>query len=204
MGRIGALGVIRPTHAGSDDVYFSYMKGIYYLLIGGIVVIAIGVAVLILSPKTKPAPGSSYATSTNPFGQPAGSFPVSSATPNGSIGLNLRLNDGTVVSVPDFTRTNQPPTSNAESGYQVAGTNTEDYQILYYPKNSGILVSLFSEPLGPVRLVAENALRAALGLSDSQLCKLTVDVRTTADVSDTYSGRNLGLSFCPGATILPK
>lgn len=182
------------------------MKGIHYVFIGGIIVIAIGVIVLVISPSTPPSPGGSFATSTNPFGQPAGTVPVSSGTStttNGSNGLTLFLADGSAVSVPNFTTTNQPPTSSAESGYQVAGANTGDYQILYYPQNSGILISLFSEPLGPVRLAAESALRAALRLSDSQLCGLTVDVRTTADVSDTYSGRNLGLSFCPGATVLP-
>lgn len=177
------------------------MKRIYILLVV-LVIIAIGIVVFILSQKSTPISGSPYTTSTNPFGLPVGSVPVSTTTANGL--LNLKLQDGTIASVPDFTKVNQPTTANAENGYQIVGSNTGDFHITYYPQNWGILVSLYAEPLGSVRIAAENALRTSLGLSDSQLCKLTIDVRTSADVSDTYSGRNLGLSFCPGATTLPQ
>lgn len=180
------------------------MKRIYILL-GGIVIIVIGIVVFMLSKNTAPVPVGSTTTSTNPLGLPAGSVPVSTTNPNGLSGmLNIVLKDGTTASVPDFTKVNQSPTANAESGYRVAGSNTGDFQILYYPQNSGILISLLSEPIGPVRLAAENALRITLGLSDSQLCTLTIEVRTTLSVNTTYSGRDLGLSFCPGATPLPQ
>lgn len=173
-----------------------------YLFFGSLVVIALGAIAYAFSPPVM-SPGNQAASSTNPFGSPAGSISGTN-TNSSSTALTLQLQDGSQVSVPNFTKENQPPTANAESGYQVAGGNTSDFQILYYPQNSGILISLFAEPLGAVRLAAENALRARFGLSDSQLCKLIVDVRTTADVNSTYAGRNLGLSFCPGSVTLPQ
>lgn len=205
MDQVGVLGAMSLLHAVfADEVYFLHMKRIYILL-GGIVIIIIGIVVLMLQKNAPLVPTGSTTTSTNPLGLPAGSVSVPATNPNESSGmLNLVLQDGTTVPVPDFTKVDQSPTANAESGYRIAGSNTGDFQILYYPQNSGILISLLSEPLGPVRLAAENALRVTLGLSDSQLCGLTIDVRTTLSISATYSGRDLGLSFCPGATPLPQ
>lgn len=140
----------------------------------------------------------------NIFGTPADSVPVVSSTGPVVATLQLSLRDGTKVEVLDFTTKNQPTTSSAINGFQVAGSNTGEYQILYYPQNSGMLISLFTEPLGAVRLDAERELISVLGLSSQQLCLLTVDVRTTEKVSSVFGGRNLGLSFCPGATPLPQ
>lgn len=182
------------------------MKRIFF--IGSLVIIAVGIGAYFLVPPSNspnPSSGNQGTGSTASFGSSTGT--ASSTNPgNSSSGnvLELQLRDGSQIAIPDFTKENQPPTANAESGYQVAGSNTSDFQILFYPQNSGILISLLAEPLGAVRLAAEDALRAKLGLSDSQLCRLTVDVMTPGDVNFTYAGRNLGLSFCPGAVTLPQ
>lgn len=118
-------------------------------------------------------------------------------------GVTVVLQDGSSVVVPDFIKEDIRPTANATNGYQVSGGDTEDFQILFYPSNSGVLVSLFTEPLGPTRLAAEQALRTKFNLTNEQICLLTADVRTTYSVNELYSGRNLGFSFCPGATELP-
>jgi hypothetical protein len=174
------------------------------LFFGSLVVIALGVITyFFFPPQTLPTSSENQPASSTPFGSPAGS--VSGTNTNASsTALLLQLQDGSQVSTPNFIEENQPPSANAVSGYQVAGSNTSDFQILYFPQNFGILISLLTEPIGTVRLTAESALRAKLGLSDSQLCKLIIDVGTTADVNSTYAGRNLGLSFCPGSVTLPK
>lgn len=138
--------------------------------------------------------------------QPSGQNPFASTTGQGtgSVGdLQVMLTDGTKTSIPDFTKQNQPPIAGPDTGYQVAGSVDGAYQTLYFPQDSYFLISLLGEPLGQNRIAAENALRDKLGLSDEQLCKLNVEVRTTSGVNDTYAGKDLGLSFCPGATKLP-
>jgi hypothetical protein len=167
-----------------------------------ILLVIIGLALFFIGQNTSST--NSVATSSNPFGTAGNTSPSNTSTGyTNSSTLVVTLKNGSNVTVPDFTKQNQPSTANAESGYQVAGSNTGDYQILYFPQNSGFLVSLFVEPLGSTRLEAEAALRKQLGLTDTQLCALTIEVRTTVDVNQTYAGRDLGLSFCPGAVPLP-
>jgi hypothetical protein len=122
---------------------------------------------------------------------------------NTSTVMPIELSTGQKVVVPDFTKTNQPLAASATSGYQVAGSSLANFQILYFPKDSYFLISLFTEPLGDTRKAAEGQLRAQLKLSDAQLCKLHIDVNTLASVNQTYAGENLGLSFCPGSVQLP-
>lgn len=115
----------------------------------------------------------------------------------------LTLADGTVVAIPDFSKTEQPPAASATNGYQVAGSADAEFQILYFPLDAGFILTLQAEPLGETRRAAEAALRQELGLPDAQVCQLTIDVGVPHSVSTVYSGRNLGLSFCPGAVPLP-
>ncbi len=118
--------------------------------------------------------------------------------------LILQAKDGSVIAVRDFTKQNQPSIAGPKTGYQVAGANTADFQILYFPDQSYFLVSLFVEPLGATRTKAEDALRQKLRLSDAQLCTLNIDVGTDAATNADYAGRNLGLSFCSNAVRLPS
>lgn len=156
--------------------------------------------------QTESAPPPEPPDTTNPFGQQPGTTPgtVASTTPGELPILEITARDGTAIAVPDFTQVNQPTNANANNGYQIAGSNTGTFQILFFPNDSGILVSLFSEPIGPVRLEAEEALRTVLGLTNQELCRLNHDVRTIISVNETYAGRSLGFSFCPGATVLPN
>lgn len=156
--------------------------------------------------RTEGLPPPEPPDTTNPFGQSPGTTPgtVATTTPGEHAILELTARDGTVVPVPDFTQENQPANASADNGYQIAGSAMGTFQILFFPKDSGILISLFSEPIGPVRLEAEDALRSALGLTNQELCRLKHDVRTSISVNEAYAGRSLGFSFCPGATVLPN
>lgn len=162
-----------------------------------IAIVAAGIAFLLLR-NPSPSPSNPDTGSENPFGGSGGN------AGGGQPGLTVVQKDGTSVNVPDFTKTDQPPIAGPDTGYQVSGSNASSFQILYFPNQSYFLVSLFSEPLGQTRLAAEAALRSKLGLSDSQLCALNIEVHTDAETNETYSGRDLGLSFCPGATALPQ
>ena len=201
------------------------MKKIYYVLGIGLVIafIVIGILFIILSQgksgtaqnPNNPFGGFSSGTSTDTG--------TNTSTGTGNNGTNtntgsnsntgtgsgtnqiipIQLTNGSTVKVPDFTKTNQPPVASATSGYQVAGSVNGDFQILYFPAQSYFLISLLAEPLGANRKAAEAELRAKLGLPDSQLCKLNIEVNTIGSVNNTYAGENLGLSFCPGAVLLP-
>jgi hypothetical protein len=89
--------------------------------------------------------------------------------------------------VPDSTATENPP-----------------YIITYISATHYFNIGIFQEPIGPVRLAAEQYLMARLGISQSQMCKLDYMVSVPDRVNSQFSGLNLGFSFCPGATILPK
>lgn len=167
--------------------------------IGALVILVVGVVVAILfatvfkaAPVDDGEPGDPFAPS---LGGNSGQSPSSE-------NLDITLSDGSSVTVPDFTA-NQPVWASKENGYQVAGTEYGAYQIIYFENGSGFLISIFQEPLGENRLKAEEELRSTLRLSDAQLCKLSIDVAVSDDANETYSGRNLGLSFCPGAVPLP-
>ncbi len=168
-----------------------------WIVVVGILVVGIVVAILFSTvfksvPNDNGEPGDPFAPSLGSNSDPL------SETQN----LEIALSDGSLVPVPDFT-TNQPVWASKENGYQVAGTEYGAYQIIYFENGSGFLLSIFEEPIGENRLKAEEELRTTLRLSDAQLCKLSIEVAVSDDANEAYSGRNLGLSFCPGAVPLP-
>ena len=116
--------------------------------------------------------------------------------------VSIVLADGSTARVPNFM-SEQPEWASDETGYQVAGSEESAFHILFFEDGAGFLVSLLKEPLRDVRAQAEAELRSTLQLSDSELCKLNIDVAVARDVNDRFSGKNLGLSFCPGAIELP-
>jgi hypothetical protein len=165
----------------------------------GILVILIVILGVVFFIRIAMHPATPQPVTENPFAS-------STNTTGGNISgpsLPVTLTDGSRVAVPDFTKTPQPDWAGASAGYQVSGSEHADYQILFYPDNSGFLISILKEPLGQSRLEAEKALRETLKLSDAQLCKLSSQVSTSISVNEQYAGQDLGLSFCPGATKLP-
>ncbi len=84
-----------------------------------------------------------------------------------------------------------------------AGAAT-DFSVSYNSTYGSFNIGLLREPLGQARLDAEQFMLATLGITQSQMCSLNYYVGTTFDVNAAYSTKNLGFSFCPGATALPK
>lgn len=97
--------------------------------------------------------------------------------------LGYHVNEG----VPDPTATDNPP-----------------YVITYISTTHYFNIALLQEPIGIVREKAQQYLMAHLGITQSQMCQLDYMVSVPWRVNQIYSGKNLGFSFCPGATVLPK
>jgi len=154
---------------------------------------------------TQPQPVSS---GQNPFGQPAGN--TSTTIPGNTIQetTQLQTNTGQNITVPDLTagKVGFPIGTHqfyfVTSNQETQGDNAQ-FDIVY-GSDSSISIGLFKEPLGQARLAAEASLRKLIPLSDPELCTLKITVAVPYQVSQFYAGQNLGLSFCPGATVLPQ
>lgn len=149
------------------------------------------------------------------------SFPTASTTSTSATGTNtgvtVSTQDGSVV-VKDFIHNGVTVQDGANQGnYYLAGNvgycnadgtcpsgaKSDEYSVVYFSQDKSFIVNLIKEPIGQARLDAEQFLMTQLGLTQSQMCDLKYQVLTTSDVNDLYAGKNLGFSFCPGATKLP-
>jgi len=123
---------------------------------------------------------------------------------------------GNVIATRDFlhaSSTGEYPNSGYfYLGYHTASANVVDptattdppYLIEYIKETQYFNIGLFKEPIGEVRLAAEQFLMADLGITQAQMCQLNYMVSVPDSVNSQYAGRNLGFSFCPGATVLPQ
>lgn len=84
------------------------------------------------------------------------------------------------------------------------GAPATEYVIVYDSKRQFFTITLLAEPLGQARARAEQFLLNSLGVSESQLCALNYYAGILNGLNDRYGDRNLGFSFCPGATVLPE
>jgi hypothetical protein len=75
------------------------------------------------------------------------------------------------------------------------------FEIFFFGDYGGsITVSLLDEDLRFARGRAEAVLQERLGVDGVlELCSYDIRVTTPLFVSEEYSGRNLGLSACPGS-----
>lgn len=141
--------------------------------------------------------------------EPGVSFPAASST-GGSTSV-----DGTRVR--DFLHNGQTVPDPANQGnYLLAGSldyctpdmdctagNETEYNILFDSTSNAFTIALLEEPIGQVRRDAEQFLMADLGITQDQMCQLRAYVGTSYTVNESFTGRNLGFSFCPGAVKLP-
>ncbi|MCX6786659.1 MAG: hypothetical protein NTU85_02495 [Candidatus Kaiserbacteria bacterium] len=97
-------------------------------------------------------------------------------------------------------------------GYHTSGdgvvdptaTNDPPYLIEYIKSEQYFIIELLKEPIGTTRLIAEQYLMAHLGISQDQMCQLNYSVSVPNRVNSQYASKNLGFSFCLGATKLPN
>ncbi len=115
---------------------------------------------------------------------------------------------GGTITVKDFLKDAATiPDPNNAGHYYLAGQTTAtdsfpEFSIVYTSVDQSFIVSLLKEPVADTRKHAEQVLVAKLGLSGLQACNLRYWVSIPSQVNSIYSGKNLGFSFCPGATKL--
>lgn len=88
--------------------------------------------------------------------------------------------------------------------YQLTAVGDADalpYEIHYLPPYS-FNILLFERPFDEARRSAEAEFIARLDVSEDEACRLDVFVVVPPYIDEPLSGRNLGLSFCPGAEPL--
>ena len=163
--------------------------------------------VLVLSPGKKPVP------------TPGTQFPGASTTPvTNTTTRTISTEDGGTMNVADFVNNGISFEDPSNPGnYYLAGSNgictadgkcprvgtQMDFNIIYFADDNSFVIGILKEPLGAIRKEAEQSLMVTLGITSSDMCKLKYTIGTTSYVSDTYGGKNLGFSFCAGATKLP-
>lgn len=105
--------------------------------------------------------------------------------------------DGTSIQVRDF----QPDVQTTTESSQVI-TDTEQFDLVYFPAEQAFLISLESKPLAAARTAGQQSLLQHLNIIESEACKLNIEVKVPDDIDNSLSGRNLGLSFCENPEIL--
>ena len=183
-------------------------------IIGVLVVLVLGAGAWFLLSGAPQQQGTSGHPGQTPSGSTSGTTGGSGSTQGtpGSASTTpsrtLVARDGSVVTVPDFTRGAESYTLPAGTYYELTNNqatqgSAAEYDIVY-GTDSSITVSLLKEPLGQARLLAETKLRTLIPVSDAALCTLDVTVGVPYGVNQFYAGQNLGLSFCPNAVSLPQ
>ena len=161
--------------------------------------------------------------------QPSGESPIPAVTPLFPVGgggdeppvrgtLTIQTVSGTTLEVRDFTRDPEVLADAVNPGsYVLAGelgyclpdgscpfaSDVRDFSITYTEDYQAFTITLLKEPVGETRRAAEGFLREKLALNDANLCLLRYHIGVPSFVNETYTGRNLGFSFCPGAVKLP-
>ena len=204
------------------------LKG--YLVIAAVIVLIVGVGVLVFVgatsntsttvPTTTGLPVAGQTTSTS--GQHAqsvaqGSFaPAAGGQTQPTLTLVSRAS-GTIVTK-DFLHNGETVADVVNPGtYVLAGSlgyctasgvcganvSTTDFSISYATSTQFFNIILLAEPVGLVRSAAERFFLARLGIGEQAACALNYYVGTPYWVNESYDNKNLGFSFCPGATALP-
>lgn len=191
-----------------------------------IVFVVVGAAVwfFVFAPKQPSAPPPSSSTtlplsSSAPYVPAAGSTPGATGVSGTSKTVTIGALGGGTMMANNFISNGITLSDAANKGrYLLAGnlgyciTDVEkcqtgtmtDFNIFFDSADSSFTIALLKEPLGQVRLVMEQFLMNTLGISQQDMCRLNYYVGTTSNVNTPYSTKNLGFSFCPGATVLPK
>lgn len=188
------------------------MKTFY--IIGGVAVIIIIISILFLTFGQKQSASTTNtqnqttlpsASSNTTTGNQMGTKTSGGTTSQSSTKLQIAANNGTTISVNDFIDNKATLKDPSNVGnYYLTGSSANGYAIGYRASGQFFTIALEKEPIGGTRLMAQNFLLSALGINESQLCSLNYYVGTDVNTNSFYAGKNLGFSFCPGATALPN
>lgn len=151
-----------------------------------------------------PVPGSPTSTGLPIASQNTNVLPRSE--PTQSQWISLATSDEGTMAVLDFLNDPETVVDPNNSDYYNLGylVDTSPYLITYIASTQYFNIVLLREPIGETRERAEQYLMQHLSISAADLCKLDYTISTPTFVNSQYGGINLGFSFCPGATVLPK
>lgn len=195
-----------------------------WIVIGLLLIIIASVVWYLFLPKPASTPAVVQPTPSLPVGGAAQTTPVatsSSSRGSNSTTTHISITDrtGAQMVVNDFIHNGTTLADASNSGnYLLAGNlgycisdpqkcqaaEATDFSVYYNGKPQSFTITLTAEPIGTARLHMEQFMLTTLGVSQSQLCNLNYLVGVTRYVNSQYTGRNLGFSFCPGATKLPQ
>lgn len=118
---------------------------------------------------------------------------VNTSEPNKNPANNLTIptTSGT-VKIMDVTKN---PVSKSEDTLVIA--KTDNYDIVYFPKEQTFLITIESPSVNQARISAEQDLLKILNVGIADACRLKVVLSVPFDVNQDLSGKNYGLSFCP-------
>jgi len=187
------------------------------ILIGAGAVVIVGLIALgfwLTAPAGQPAATNLPNTSQN-TGLPVAGTVTQSASADQQTTMSFAAVGGGTIQASNFI--NDPVTVEDPNnqgyyylGYHMSGatgttaTGTPPYLIEYINATQYFNIALLQEPIGPVREDMQQYLMVHLGITQNQMCKLNYMVSVPDRVNSNFSGKNLGFSFCPGATVLPK
>ena len=133
--------------------------------------------------------------------------------------MTLAAQDGSTIVVHDFIHNGVTIPDTANTGqYLLAGNlgycfsdpqqcqaaPSSDFNVYYNSTRQSFIIALTKQPIGQARLDMEQFMLATLGITQQQMCGLNYFVGVTKYINAQFSGKNLGFSFCPGATVLPQ
>ncbi len=206
------------------------LKG--YLVISAVIVLTVGVGVLVFVGATSntsttvptatglPVAGQTQPTTSGSHAQSVaqGSFAPAAGGQTQSV-LTLVSRAGGTIVTKDFLHNGETVADVVNPGtYVLAGSlgyctasgvcganaSTTDFSISYATSTQFFNIILLAEPVGLVRSAAERFFLARLGIGEQAACALNYFVGTPYWVNESYDNKNLGFSFCHGATALPK
>jgi hypothetical protein len=173
------------------------MKKIPLIALAVFILLIAGIAAFILLGKERSMP-----VDTEPTTFPTGGL-IDPGTNEPLKTLVITDYDGAQMEVRDFRKTEDPF---VPGQYVIAGgrdAESAPYDIFYQEMDNYFGITLYKEPLGEQRRLAEEELQRTLGITNDQMCRLNYVVAPGPGIAETYEGVNLGFSFCPGATVLP-
>lgn len=157
-------------------------------LIAAIILIITAIISFFFFKKTQPAP-TPAPSSNNQL--PIGAFKMPSPS---DLVMTINTPGGTVTTNNVYKNSLYPLSKNG-----VAFHDNSDYYAAFYPEDQGFLIVLQNPDIKLARNKAEAEFIQTLGITKEQACLLKVSITIPADISEQYSGKVYGLSFCPGA-----
>lgn len=183
------------------------------LIITIVVVALVGVSgiffVLQMGNSNSPTPQPSVNSTGGPYTGPTSVTPTQSqpdSTKTGSLVVVATI--GSPIEVNNFKSDPQTvkDTNNAGYYYLSGGLNPTNndapFSTFFLESDQSFNITLLAEPIDATRKTAEQELMKKLGITQNVMCRLNYWIGVPYEINPIYAGKNLGWSFCPGATQL--